>query len=109
MFVVLISALFFFFFFARTELRQLVAFSGAALHVASADRQMCNELRESRRGRQLCLIPLKAIWISVCKSVGRGSQLLGCSGQPGSVRYRSSSPSKGEDLLGWQGKVIPLL
>lgn len=88
--------------FARTESRQHVSFSGAALRVASADRQMCNELGESRRGHQLCLTPMKAIWISVCKCVGRGSQLLGCSGQPGSARYWSSSPREGEDLLGWQ-------
>lgn len=79
-----------------------MAFSGAALRVASADRQMCNELCESRRGRQLCLIPTKAIWISVCECAGRGSRVLGRSGQPGSIQYRSSSPREGEDLLGWQ-------
>lgn len=101
MFVVLTSALSLLL-FARTELRQHVAFSGAALRVASADRQMCNELSESRRGRQLCLIPVQAIWTSFCKCVGRGSQLLGCSGQPGSVRHWPSSPREGEDLLGWQ-------
>ncbi|XDA73426.1 hypothetical protein R6Z07F_003649 [Ovis aries] len=35
--------------FARTESRQHVSFSGAALRVASADRQMCNELGWEKR------------------------------------------------------------